>query len=82
MQNKLGKIGDECRILRTPIVIGDTKPLCVYIYSENSLLRRVVVFRSRAAIYEVELLQNVGTLPLSSFVDAQTAVVKAMTSGD
>ena len=52
--------------------------LCVYVYSENSLLRRVVVFRSKSKIYEVELRQNSESLALSSVVDAQMAFVKSL----
>ena len=76
MQNKLGADNNDRRILRLPSVIGDGKKFCVYIYSENSLLRRVVVFRSKSKIYEVELRQNRESLVLSSVVEAQTAFVK------
>ena len=82
MQNKLGADGNERRILRPPSVIGDEKEFCVYVYSENSLLRRVVVFRSKSKIYEVELRQNSESLPLSSVVDAQMAFVKWLLKGE
>ena len=78
MQNKLGIDGDEKRILRLPSFVGDGKEFCVYIYSENSLLRRVVVFRAKSKIYEVELRQNTESLALSSVVDAQMAFVKSL----
>jgi len=78
MQNKLGADGNDRRILRLPSAIGDGKEFCVYIYSENSLLRRVVVFRSRSKIYEVELRQNTESLVLSSVVEAQMAFVKSL----
>jgi hypothetical protein len=78
MQNKLGADSNDLRILRLPSVIGDGKEFCVYIYSENSLLRRVVVFRSKSKIYEVELRQNSESLALSSVVEAQMAFVKSL----
>ena len=78
MQNKLGADGNDRRILRLPSAIGDGKEFCVYIYSENSLLRRVVVFRSKSKIYEVELRQNSESLALSSVVEAQMAFVKSL----
>ena len=78
MQNKLGGDGNDRRILRLPSAIGDGKEFCVYIYSENSLLRRVVVFRSKSKIYEVELRQNSEFLALSSVVEAQMAFVKSL----
>jgi hypothetical protein len=78
MQNKLGTDGNERRVLRLPAAIGDGKDFCFYIYSENSLLRRVVVFRSKLRIYEVELRQNSESLALSSVVDDQMAFVKSL----
>ena len=78
MQNKLGADGNDRRILRLPSAIDNGKEFCVYIYSENSLLRRVVVFRAKSKIYEVELRQNSESLALSSVVDAQTAFVKSL----
>jgi hypothetical protein len=78
MQNKLGTDDNERRILRLPAAIGDGKDFCFYIYSENSLLRRVVVFRSKLRIYEVELRQNSGSLALSSVVDDQMAFIKSL----
>jgi hypothetical protein len=78
MQNKLGADSNDLRILRLPSVTGDEKEFCVYIYSENSLLRRVVVFRAKSKIYEVELRQNSDSLALSSVVDAQMAFVKSL----
>ena len=78
MQNKLGTDGSDRRILRPPSAIGDGKEFCVYIYSENSLLRRVVVFRSKSKIYELEMCQNSESLVMSSVVDAQMAFVRSV----
>ena len=82
MQGKLGKAGSERKVLRSPSVIGNGKQSCVYIYSENALLRRVVVFRSKSAIYEVELFQDVDTLSLAKVVDAQSLIVKGLMEGE
>jgi hypothetical protein len=82
MQSKLGREGAACRILRLPTSVGNGKPSCVYIYSENSLLRRVVVFRTKSSIYEVELLQNIETLSFSTVVDAQSTIVKSLMGGE
>ena len=82
MQNKLGDESKERRILRAPSVVGDGRSVCVYIYSENSLLRRVVVFRAKSAIYEVELLQNNRSLSFATVVDAQTALINSLMNGE
>lgn len=82
MQNKLGAGGSDRRILRLPSPIGDGKDFCVYIYSENSLLRRVVVFRAKSKIYELELCQNSESLVMSSVVDAQMSYIKSMMRRD
>ncbi|HTX17410.1 MAG TPA: hypothetical protein VMG34_02020 [Bacteroidota bacterium] len=78
MQGKFAKEGPERKVLRPPAPMDGGKPACVYIYSENSLLRRVVVIRTRSAIYEVELLQDSETLSLASVLDAQRFVVKSL----
>ena len=82
MQNKLGTESKGRRILRAPSVVGDGRPVCVYIYSENSLLRRVVVFRVKVTIYEIELRQNHEALSFSTVIDAQTAIVKSLMNGE
>ena len=82
MQGKLGNGNNAKRILRPPSVIGNGKPLCVYIYSENSLLRRVLVFRSGSTIYEVELLQSNESLSFSTVVEVQTAFAKSLMNGE
>jgi hypothetical protein len=82
MQGKLGSGDYSKRILRPPSAIGNGKPLCVYIYSENSLLRRVLVFRSGSTIYEVELLQSSESLSFSTVVEAQTAFAKSLMNGE
>jgi hypothetical protein len=82
MQGKLGNGVNSRRILRPPSVIGNGKPLCVYIYSENSLLRRVLVFRSGSTIYEVELFQSSESLSFSTVVEAQTAFAKSLMNGE
>jgi len=82
MQNKLGAEGNDRRILRLPSAIDNGEEFCVYVYSENSLLRRVVVFRAKSKIYEVELRQNSESLALSSVVDAQTAFAKSLIRGE
>ena len=82
MQNKLGTDDTERRILRLPSAAGEGREFCVYVYSENSLLRRVVVFRAKSKIYEVELRQNNESLSFSSVVDAQLAFVKSLMKGE
>lgn len=82
MQGKLGNGDNLRRILRPPSAIGNGRPLCVYIYSENSLLRRVLVFRSGSTIYEVELFQISESLSFSTVVEAQTAFAKSLMNGE
>ena len=81
MGRKIGEGRNGRRILRPPSSVGNGKPYCVYMYSENSLLRRVVVFRTRSAILEVELLQESPTLAFSSVIEAQTALAKSLMNG-
>ncbi|MGA7162038.1 MAG: hypothetical protein WBZ48_13635 [Bacteroidota bacterium] len=81
MQSKLGTEDDERRILRLPSAAGEGKQCCVYVYSENSLLRRVAVFRTKSKIYELELRQNNESFQFSSAVDAQTLFVESMMKG-
>ena len=81
MQNKLGAGDSDRRILRLPSPTGDGKDCCVYVYSESSLLRRVVVFRMSTRIFELELRQNSESRPLSSVVDAQTFFVNSLLKG-
>jgi hypothetical protein len=82
MRGKLGNGDNSRRILRPPTAIGNGKPLCVYIYSENTLLRRVLVFRSGSTIYEVELFQTSESLSFSTVVEAQTAFAKSLMNGE
>ncbi len=82
MQSKLGNGDNSRRILRPPSVIGNGTPLCVYIYSENSLLRRVLVFRVGSSIYEVELFQSSESPSFSTMVEAQTAFAKSLMNGE
>lgn len=82
LQGKLGNGDNARRILRSPSAIGNGKPLCVYIYSENSLLRRVLVFRSGSTIYEVELFQSSESLSFSTVVEAQTAFARSLMNGE
>lgn len=81
MQSKLGNGKGERRVLRPPSVIGNGKQFCVYIYSEDALLRRVLVFRSRSTIYEVELLQENESLSFSSVVETHTAFARSLMNG-
>ncbi|MGA9406152.1 MAG: hypothetical protein WBW71_03360 [Bacteroidota bacterium] len=78
MQTKLGTDDSERRVLRLPSAAGEGNEFCVYVYSENSLLRRVAVFRTKSKIYELELRQNSESLLFSSAVDAQTAFAKSL----
>ncbi len=82
MQDKLVNDNIDRRILRPPSVVGNEKRLCVYMYSENALLRRVVVFRARSTIYEVELFQENESLPFSSVIEAQSAFVRSLMSSE
>ena len=81
MQSKLGTDDDERRILRLPSAAGEGNESCVYVYSENSLLRRVVVFRAKSKIYELELRQNNESFQFSLGVDAQTLFVDSIMKG-
>jgi len=81
MQNKLGAEDNDRRVLRLPSPVGDCNNCCAYVYSENALLRRVVVFRVKGRIFELELRQNSESRPLSSVIEAQTFFVRSLMRG-
>jgi hypothetical protein len=78
MQNKLGVGDNNRRVLRLPSPVGDTNNCCAYVYSENALLRRVVVFRLKSRIFELELRQNNESRSLSSVIDVQMLFVSSL----
>ena len=82
MQSKLVDVGARRRVLRAPSVIGNGTKFCVYLYSEDSLLRRVLVFRSRSSIYEIELIQENESLLLSTVIEAQMAFARSFVNGE
>lgn len=55
---KLAERFHERRITRVPEMMTDTINFCAYIYEENGILRRVVVFKNEGAYFELELMQE------------------------
>ena len=82
MQSKLVDGSVRRRVLRAPSVIGKGTKFCVYLYSDDSLLRRVFVFRSRSSIYEIELIQENESLSFSTVIEAQASFARAFLNGE
>ena len=82
MQSKLMDGNARRRVLRAPSVIGNGTKFCVYLYSDDALLRRVVVFRSRSTIYELELIQENESLSLSTVIEAQMSFARSFVTGE
>lgn len=73
LHNKLSKREAERRVTRSPSAERNGK-LCEYVYAEGALLRRVLVFRTRTSLFELELKQASERDPLESAADVQTGL--------
>ncbi len=61
LHSRLSLNDPEIRITRVPIIIDLKRNFSSYVYSEKGLLRRVVVFRKKDVIMELELMQERST---------------------
>ena len=82
MQSKLVDGNVRRRVLRAPSVIGNGTKFCVYLYSDDALLRRVLVFRTRSSIYEIELIQENESLSFSTVIEAQMSLARSFVTAE
>ena len=76
LQMKLVDDTVDTRILRTPAPTEGDPSSCFYTYSRRSLLRRVLVFRKKSKLYELELAQEKEEDQFSQFVPDQSAIAR------
>lgn len=70
---KLAELGNGLQITQVPAVSDSYPQFAIYSYSEKGLLRRVVVFRKRTRLFELELAQESDTGTFSRHLAAQIA---------
>ncbi len=70
---KIAELGAGIRITQVPAVPDSSPRFAMYSYAENGLLRRVVVFRKRSRLYELELAQESEAGTFSRHLPAQLA---------
>lgn len=58
LHSKVNENNPTFRVTRVPSIIDTSKNLSSYVYSENGLLRRVVIMKKQNKLFEVELLQE------------------------
>lgn len=58
LRSKIPENNPDFRVTRVPSVIDLKRNLASYVYTQNGLLRRVVVFRKQGTILELELMQE------------------------
>lgn len=58
LRSKVQENDPDVRVTRVPSVIDVKRELVSYAYTQKGLLRRVVVFRKKDAVLELELLQE------------------------
>jgi hypothetical protein len=63
------------RITRTPERLTGPVISCVYVYEEDGLLRRVIVFWKNNGVYELELMQEGSDDEFRSLADDQNLVL-------
>ncbi len=70
---KIAELRSGMRITQAPVVPESSPRFAMYSYTEHGLLRRVVVFRKRSRLYELELAQESDTGSFSLHLPAQLA---------
>lgn len=68
---KLAVLGNGMRVTQVPAMFDANPAYAVYAYSEKNLLRRVLVFRKRSRLYELELAQETEVEGISRHMSAQ-----------
>ncbi len=70
---KLAAPGNGLRITQVPALFASNPAFALYVYAEKGLLRRVLVFRKRSHLYELELAQESEADEFSRHLPAQFA---------
>ncbi len=78
LEEKLAQPNVVGRILRTPSPLENEPGFCLYVYSKDYLLRRVLVFRSERRMYELELRQEKPDASLASLIEDQLVFAKTV----
>jgi hypothetical protein len=81
MRLKMVERKNDRRITRIPERGADLRETCVYVYEEDGLLRRVVVFRSDAGVFEMEMAQEDAETDFRTLVTEQNNVLRTIQSG-
>jgi hypothetical protein len=68
------------RITRAPERFNGTVDYCSYMYEDNGLLRRVIVFRKKDKIFELELLQEGHEQDFQTLMSDQNIVLEIVAS--
>ncbi len=68
---KLALLGNGLRITQAPAQFVGNPAFGVYVYTEKGLLRRVLLFRKRSRLYELELAQETEAEEFSRHLSAQ-----------
>lgn len=80
MRLKMAERKNERRITRTPERGTEPGETCVYVFEENGLLRRVIVFRSDAGVFEMEAAQEDAETEFRTLATEQNNVLRTILS--
>ena len=75
---KLADDSVQRRITRTPETVSKLSNSCTYVYDENGLLRRVIVFNKQNRMYELELLQENSSKPFEELTADQISMIRIL----
>ena len=75
LHSKVDEQNSTFRVTRVPVIIDTSRNFSSYVYSENGLLRRVVIMKKLNKLFEVELLQEQSSVEFESFTNDLLALV-------
>lgn len=75
---KLADDSVQRRITRMPEMANKFSDVCTYVYDENGLLRRVMMYRKQQRAYELELLQENASVPFDGLTADQIRLLDAL----
>ncbi|MDD8019018.1 MAG: hypothetical protein PHP42_11635 [Bacteroidota bacterium] len=78
LRAKLADENNGKRITRVPAMIDAEKEICGYTFTENALLRRVIVYRKQKKFYELELLQENASSAFEDLTNDQLSLVNIL----
>lgn len=68
------------RVTRTPSQLDSFQGACGYIYEENGLLRKVIVFEHHHRLFELELFQEKNSASFEGLVNDQASLLHELLS--